>query len=553
MTESLRVGWFLHLRSYFSSTEGDIIQKVSETAVQKEDLLNAYLRAYEQLERKVLAFRKVAGDYGVSVERVKALVRRHKPDRHRLLKPHSNLRLSQQQEEGLVGIILGLAMLSKPLTIDSTVKIANKAFKIEEPLLGRKWFTNFYQRWSALIILKEARLISAGRSSPEIREDVKDFLAFHSEFRKNYRYPEHAIFNVDESRVTLSDTKRSARRLLARSNPKTGIRGARSRKHCSVIPFVSAAGETISVFYILAQSSKAKVLSVPHTRRNGGPSPFKEYYLTTENGYSTTETFQMMVAQFGQDFAERYPGLNSVLYMDRLGSHTTPEILATALENHIQVVLLPANTTHFLQPLDDCVFGLFKTLLQKYNVENLVADPLREGLARDPLLTAMPRALRESLKPQVITASFRNTGLCPWNPDLIWEKTCAVAPGPVSPSSPSSSILNDLMTAVTASSPRNEEIVVSKFRLNQKARRKIFTLDGLVENERQYEEERDKEAQEKQVAQEARKSLAAKKRQTLLDQKKAQGEAKKAAKKRKNLRGGSSPKRGRKYKCSRCR
>jgi len=136
--------------------EGDIIQKVSETAVQKEDLLNAYLRAYEQLERKVLAFRKVAGDYGVSVERVKALVRRHKPDRHRLLKPHSNLRLSQQQEEGLVGIILGLAMLSKPLTIDSTVKIANKAFKIEEPLLQ---FTNFYQRWSALIILKEPRLI----------------------------------------------------------------------------------------------------------------------------------------------------------------------------------------------------------------------------------------------------------------------------------------------------------------------------------------------------------------------------------------------------------
>ena len=52
----------------------------------------------------------------------------------------------------MVGIILGLVVLSKPLTIDSTVKIANKAFKIEEPLLGRKWFTNFYQRWSALII-----------------------------------------------------------------------------------------------------------------------------------------------------------------------------------------------------------------------------------------------------------------------------------------------------------------------------------------------------------------------------------------------------------------
>ena len=29
--------------------EGDIIQKVSETAVQKEDLLNVYLKAYEHL------------------------------------------------------------------------------------------------------------------------------------------------------------------------------------------------------------------------------------------------------------------------------------------------------------------------------------------------------------------------------------------------------------------------------------------------------------------------------------------------------------------------
>ena len=52
----------------------------------------------------------------------------------------------------------------------------------------------------------------------------------------------------------------------------------------------------------------------------------------------------------------------------------------------------------------------------------MAADPLRIAVADNTLLTAMMRALKESLEPGPIVASFANTGVYPWNSEKIQEQ-----------------------------------------------------------------------------------------------------------------------------------
>lgn len=119
-------------------------------------------------------------------------------------------------------------------------------------------------------------------------------------------------------------------RLVSQAYRKSGTRGKREHQHSSIVPFVSAAGEVISVFYVLASKPGEKLVSVPHFKSLRDHTSYREYFLITPTGYTNNEVFPAMVAQFEEDFHRLYPGVRALVYLDRLGSHTTQ----TAPGNH---------------------------------------------------------------------------------------------------------------------------------------------------------------------------------------------------------------------------
>jgi hypothetical protein len=53
-----------------------------------------------------------------------------------------------------------------------------------------------------------------------------------------------------------------------------------------------------------------------------------------------------------------------LLIIDNLKSHISYDILTTAKQNNIELLALPANCTHIIQPLDINLFKTFKSSLR---------------------------------------------------------------------------------------------------------------------------------------------------------------------------------------------
>ena len=268
-------------------------------------------------------------------------------------------------------------------------------------------------------------------------------------------------------------------RLVSKAYRKSGTRGKREHQHSSIVPFVSVAGEVISVFYVLASKPGEKLVSVPHFKSLRDHTSYREYFLITPTGYTNNEVFPAMVAQFEEDFHRLYPGVRALVYLDRLGSHTTKQLLATIEGKMVSLVLFPAGTTQFLQPLDDAVFGLFKTKLRMHRDRLLTANPLRCLMAENALLTAMMLAIHESLTPAPIKASFLKTGIYPWNPEKILAAARLAYPDVdfVDPELPDPT--QQVIAAIQAASPQDNKVVLSRFRRHQLDQGRIYTLEEL--------------------------------------------------------------------------
>ena len=92
-----------------------------------------------------------------------------------------------------------------------------------------------------------------------------------------------------------------------------------------------------------------------------------------------------------------------------------------ALEYNVMCWLLPANTLHFLQPLDEKIFANFKRTLR--SMANMmmknVAVTNRELMHM--FFTIAYDAEREDLTLGVIMGSFKATGVYPFDPKRIMQ------------------------------------------------------------------------------------------------------------------------------------
>ena len=110
-----------------------------------------------------------------------------------------------------------------------------------------------------------------------------------------------------------------------------------------------------------------------------------------------------------------------ILVYDGLGSHHSDEIVVKAIELKIILVLLPANATHLVQPLDISVFKPFKTCLKatmdKFMLENSVTS-----FQKKDAIAISSSAWNEAIvsKPQNIVSGFKASGL--WPPSLVEMK-----------------------------------------------------------------------------------------------------------------------------------
>ena len=173
---------------------------------EKFKILSSYL-ARERTKFKKEALQAVAGEYGFTFTKVQNLVQRYNPDKEAHLRLHKRNTLTFEQEARAVGIILGMANIAKPLDINGFLAIMEKLHEPEKLTFGRKWFSGFLSRWSKQISRSHTLLISAGRSSPNNLQAVKQFIKFLDDYepRIGARPPQSSM----STKLALPSMKRS--------------------------------------------------------------------------------------------------------------------------------------------------------------------------------------------------------------------------------------------------------------------------------------------------------------------------------------------------------
>jgi hypothetical protein len=93
----------------------------------------------------------------------------------------------------------------------------------------------------------------------------------------------------------------------------------------------------------------------------GDGLPAGAEFCITESGYAQTETFR----QFLDFFVKHEPSHKTLLIMDGHRSHVDAEAVNIAERNNVIILLLPAHTSHELQPLDKAMFKSLKAAFYK--------------------------------------------------------------------------------------------------------------------------------------------------------------------------------------------
>ena len=142
----------------------------------------------------------------------------------------------------------------------------------------------------------------------------------------------------------------------------------------------------------------------------------------SETGFINDTLFEKCVTAFCKEWKANGRTHHVWLFGDQLGSHTRVNLARTALDHGVAMWLLPSNTSHFLQPLDEKIFALFKSIIARGSYVLSVASSFSNVQRQQLWWSLAYEAETEAFTPQVIKSAFRSTGLFPWDPARIMSR-----------------------------------------------------------------------------------------------------------------------------------
>jgi hypothetical protein len=111
---------------------------------------------------------------------------------------------------------------------------------------------------------------------------------------------------------------------------------------------------------------------------------------------------------------------------DGATSHINVSLVEWARKHKVILFVLPAHTSHLLQPLDVGCFGPFKSAFYKLCQELMRSNP-GKIITRYDICSLACRAHTKALTVGNAVASFKKSGIYPYNPDVIREDQFATS------------------------------------------------------------------------------------------------------------------------------
>ena len=117
--------------------------------------------------------------------------------------------------------------------------------------------------------------------------------------------------------------------------------------------------------------------------------------------------------------AHNTSGKPILLIFDGHGSHLSEKFHQLAMANNIHILCLPPHTTHRLQPLDVGIFGPLGNAFSR-RCDDVLQETGEEIPIQDFVKEYM-HACTDAFKPDTIKKAFKNSGICPLNPNIFTD------------------------------------------------------------------------------------------------------------------------------------
>jgi hypothetical protein len=216
------------------------------------------------------------------------------------------------------------------------------------------------------------------------------------------------IWNCDETGVSAQG--RCMERVICPKGMAAKVQRSACRENVSIMGCINAAGGYIPPMYIYA-GARRKMEWLPG-------APDGAVCAVTESSNINTDLFLIWFEWFVDQLPPVRPQL---LVLDGHFAHVSVATVKYGIDRDAYLFVLPAHTSHFLQPLDVAVYQPFKALyereVQRYPLNNCGALPVKDniaGMTHDAFVMAF--------SDKNIRRGFRDTGIYPLSLEVMLQK-----------------------------------------------------------------------------------------------------------------------------------
>jgi hypothetical protein len=361
---------------------------------------------------------KVAKKYGLSRS---TLSRRFRSKTGSIKAQYENQRFLTNQQSKILNDYID--MLTRRGLPPTKLMIKNFATEITGKKPGKNWVARWLQQQSGRLVIKNSSGLDSDRKKAEKKERYELYLKLIKEKIDFYNLQPSQIYNMDEKGFLIGLLQKG-HRVFSKAAYEQGYKQFLqdgNREWITTVACICADGTALPPALIYAAKS-GNLQDSWLQDFEAEKAENRCYFGASETGWTNNEFGLEWLRIFDQETKAKASRGWRLLIMDGHGSHVTMSFIEYCDKNRILLAILPPHSTHNLQPLD---VALFAPLAKAYN--NELDEFVRQSMGlsritkRDFFRLFWP-SWKRAFTPENVLSGFKNTGLSPFNPELILQR-----------------------------------------------------------------------------------------------------------------------------------